>query len=100
MNIQQLMQQAQKIQKQIKENQTEMGSTDFVGTTAGGAVKVVINGLYVMKSVEIHPDLLNKEDVELLQDTIVVAYNEAKKKVDAANKDGLGSMSGALGGLL
>ncbi|MDR0571571.1 MAG: YbaB/EbfC family nucleoid-associated protein [Rickettsiales bacterium] len=100
MNIQQLMQQAQKMQRQMKENQVKMEGTDFAGVAAGGAVGVIMNGLYVVKSVTIQPDLLDKDEVELLQDAIVIAINDAKNKVDAANKNSLGAMSGALNGLM
>jgi DNA-binding YbaB/EbfC family protein len=97
MNMQQLMQQAQKMQKQMKENTAKMENTDFDGISGNGKVKIVINGLYDMKSVTISPELVNNVDVELLQDLIVVAFNDAKNKVDSTNKNTLGS---AFGGLL
>jgi DNA-binding YbaB/EbfC family protein len=100
MNMQQLMQQAQKMQRQIKENQEKMEKTDFEGVAGNGSVRVVMNGLYVVKSVEIRSELLDKEEIDMLQDMIVVAFNNAKGNVDAANKSSLGAMGGALGGLL
>jgi DNA-binding YbaB/EbfC family protein len=100
MNMQQLMREAQKVQKQLKENQAKMENTDFVGVAANGAVEITMNGLYVLKSVVIQPDLVDKDEIELLQDAIVVAVNNAKSKVDAVNKNSLGTMSGALNGLI
>jgi DNA-binding YbaB/EbfC family protein len=100
MNMQQLMQQAQKVQRQIKENQEKMEKTDFEGIAGSGSVRVVMNGLYVVKSVKIKPELLDEEEVDMLQDMIVVAFNNAKGSVDAANKSSLGAVGGALNGLL
>lgn len=100
MNLQQLMQQAQKMQKQMKENQTKMENTDFEGIASNGNVKVIMNGVYTVKNVVINPSLLNAEDCELLQDMLVIAFNDAKSKIDNANKNSLGGMAGALNGLM
>jgi DNA-binding YbaB/EbfC family protein len=100
MNMQQLMQQAQKMQRQLKENQEKMEKTDFEGTAGGDAVKIIMNGTYKVKFVEIKLELFDKSEVEMLQDMLVVAFNNAKDKVDSINKSSLGAMGGALNGLL
>jgi DNA-binding YbaB/EbfC family protein len=100
MNMQQLMQQAQKMQRQMKENQEKMEKTDFEGLAGGGAVSIVMNGLYVVKSVKIKPELADKDEVDMLQDMLVVAFNNAKEKIDSSNRSNLGTMGGTLNGLL
>jgi len=76
--------------------QKQMGDMRVEATAGGGMVTVVINGTKQLQSIKIDPEVVSKEDVEMLQDLIVAAFNDAARKVD----EQLGqSMSGLMGGL-
>ena len=93
MNPLELMKQAQEMQARMKE---QMARTRVESTAGGGMVKVVVNGTKHLESLVIDPSVVSKEDVEMLQDMIVAAVNDAQRRVD----EQLGSsMSGLLGGL-
>lgn len=93
-NIQQLMQQAQKMQKQLAENQEKMKNTEFFGEAGGGKIKVFMNGTYEVSKVKIDSSVIDKDDPEMLEDLLVVAFNDCKKKIDETNNGFLGSMAG------
>ena len=93
MNIQQMMKQAQQMQERL---QKQMADLRVEATAGGGMVTVVVNGAKQLQSITIDPEVVSKDDVEMLQDLIVAAINDAQRKVD----EQLGqSMSGMLGGL-
>ena len=93
MNIQAMMKQAQEMQERLKK---QMADLRVEATAGGGMVKVVIDGTKQLQSVTIDPEVVSKDDVEMLQDMIVAAVNDAGRKVD----EQLGrSMSGLMGGL-
>ena len=93
MNIQAMMKQAQEMQERLKKQMADMR---VEATAGGGMVTVVVNGVKQLQSIKIDPEVASKEDVEMLQDLILAAVNDAGRKVD----EQLGqSMSGLLGGL-
>jgi DNA-binding YbaB/EbfC family protein len=93
MNIQSMMKQAQEMQERLKRQMAEMR---VEATAGGGMVTVVVNGVKQLQSIKIDPEVVSKEDVEMLQDLITAAINDAGRKVD----EQLGqSMSGLLGGM-
>ena len=93
MNIAAMMQQAKQMQEQV---QKRMAETRVEATAGGGMVTVVVNGAKQVLSITIDPEVVSKDDVEMLQDLIVAALNDANRRVD----DQLGqSMKGMLGGL-
>jgi DNA-binding YbaB/EbfC family protein len=93
MNIQSMMQQAKEMQERL---QKQMAELRVEATAGGGMVTVVVNGTKQLQSIAIDPEVVSKDDVEMLQDLIVAAINDANRKVD----DQLGqSMSGLMGGL-
>jgi nucleoid-associated protein EbfC len=93
MNIQSMMKQAQEMQERLKKQMADMR---VEATAGGGMVTVVVNGVKQLQSIKIDPDVVSKEDVEMLQDLITAAVNDAGRKVD----EQLGqSMSGLLGGM-
>ena len=93
MNIQSMMEQAKQMQERL---QKQMADLRVEATAGGGMVTVVLNGAKQLQSVRIDPEVVSKEDVEMLQDLILAAVNDANRKVD----DQLGqSMSGLMGGL-
>ena len=82
-----MMKQAQKIQEEFLKMQQELENTEFSATAGGGAVKATMVGTRSLKSIEISPDAVDPDDVEMLQDMIVAAVNEAISKADdATNK--------------
>jgi len=93
MNIQQMMKQAQQMQDRL---QKQMADLRVEATSGGGMVTVVMNGQKQVQRVQIDPECISRDDVEMLQDLIVAALNDAVRKVD----DELGrQMGGMLGGL-
>jgi DNA-binding YbaB/EbfC family protein len=93
MDIQAMMKQAQDMQERLK---TQMAGLRVEATAGGGMVTVALNGTKQLESIQIDPEVVSKEDVEMLQDLIVAAINDAGRKVD----EQLGqSMSGLMGGL-
>ena len=93
MNIQQMMKQAQEMQDQL---QRELAETQVEATAGGGMVTVVMTGVKQLRSVTIDPEVVSKDDVEMLQDLIVAAINDAQRKVD---DEVSGKMGGMMGGL-
>ncbi|MEE3343504.1 MAG: YbaB/EbfC family nucleoid-associated protein [Bacilli bacterium] len=100
MNIQSLMREAQKVQKDFEKAQKELANTDYEGKSS--FVTVVLNGNKEMKSLKIDCDdtLEGNDDMEMLEDLIVVAYNEANKKVEEDKKKKLGKYGNGLSGLM
>ena len=93
MNIQQMMKQAQEMQDRL---QRELAETQVEATAGGGMVTVVMTGVKQLRSVTIDPEVVSKDDVEMLQDLIVAAINYAQRKVD---DEVSGKMGGMMGGL-
>lgn len=99
MNIQNLMREAQKMQKDLQKTQSELENTNYEGTSS--LVSVIINGNKDVVSVKINSDeVLEKEDIEMLEDMIVVAFKEAAKKVDNDKEKKLGKYGKGLSGLM
>ncbi len=93
MNIQNMMQQAKEMQERLQKQMAELRVDASAG---GGMVTVVVNGTKQLQSITLDPEIVSKDDVEMLQDLIVAAVNDANRKVD----EQLGqSMSGLMGGL-
>ncbi len=95
--MQQLMKQAQKMQEQMAKAQQELEEAEIVGES-GGLVKVVVNGKKVVSSVTIDPKAVDPDDVEMLEDLIVAALNNAYDKADEMYNEKMGAFGGA-GGL-
>ena len=84
MNMQALMQQAQKMQKEMQKKQAELEAQTFDVTSAGGAIKIKIKGSRQIESIEIDKDAIDPEEKEMLEDMIKVAINEAISVADQA----------------
>jgi nucleoid-associated protein EbfC len=89
MNIQQMMKQAQEMQNRL---QKQMAELRVEGNAGGGMVTVVINGAKQVQSVKIDPEVVSKDDVEMLQDLIVAALNDAQRKADEEMAQQMGGM--------
>ena len=99
MNINQLLKQAQSMQKKMKEMQEELANQEFEGKAGGGLISVIMSGDGQMKKVSIDPSMIKPEDKEILEDLIIAAYNEAKNKADTASKQNMTGAFGNLGGM-
>ena len=89
MNIQQMMKQAQQMQERL---QRQMAELKVEGNAGGGMVTVVVNGAKQIQSLKLDPEVVSKDDVDMLQDLIVAAINDAQHKVD----DTMGQMMGGM----
>lgn len=101
MNIQGLMKQAQAMQKKMEEAQAKLSEQEIIGTSGGGMVKITLNGKFDAKKVEIDKALLGEDDISILEDMVLAAYNDAHTKVDAAMAEGMKDVTGGmnLGGM-
>jgi nucleoid-associated protein EbfC len=93
MNIQQMMKQAQQMQDRLQKQMAEM---KIEATSGGGMVTVVINGAKQIQSLKIDPEAVSKDDVEMLQDLILAAINDAHRKADEALSQQMGGLMGGL----
>ena len=89
MNLQDMMKQAQQMQERL---QKEMTALRVEGNAGGGMVTVVMNGAKQVQSLKIDPEVVSKDDVEMLQDLIVAAINDAHRKADEAMAQTMGGM--------
>ena len=96
-NMNQLLAQAQKMQKDMEKAQEEVAALTAEATAGGGAVKAVVNGGHELVSITIDPGVVDPQDVEMLQDLIVAAVNEAVRKVEEASSERLGRVTGGAG---
>jgi hypothetical protein len=93
MNIQNMMKQAQQMQDRL---QKQMNELRVEATAGGGMVTVVMNGAKQIQSLKIDPEAVSKEDVEMLQDLIMAAINDAQRKADDEIQKQMGGMMGGL----
>ena len=97
-NMQQLMKQAQAMQRKLQEAQQELAYSEVTGSAAGGMVEVTLTGDKTPVSVSIKPEAVDPDDVEMLEDMVLAALNDAMKQADDLSKELLGPMGNA-GGL-
>jgi hypothetical protein len=94
MNIKKMMEQAQQMQQKIQE---ETASLQIEASSGGGMVTAVLSGNKELLELRLEPDVVNPDDVEMLQDLIIAAVNEASRKADEALQEKLGGMMGGMG---
>ena len=99
-NMNNLMKQAQRMQRQMEESQKELESAEFTAAAGGGAVEVTVSGKKVITKVKLDPEAVDPDDVEMLEDLVMVAVNEAMKKVDEASSANMAKLTGGSDGLL
>ena len=92
-----MMKQAQKMQQDILKMQQELEASEFEFTAGGGAVKAVVTGGKELKSIEISPDVVDPEDVEMLQDMVLAAVNGAMKLADEQSNKNMSRLQGIPG---
>ncbi|MCM1182224.1 MAG: YbaB/EbfC family nucleoid-associated protein [Roseburia sp.] len=97
-NMNNLMKQAQRMQRQMEEGQKELETKEFSAKAGGGAVEVVVSGKKEVLRIALSEEVVDPDDIETLQDIIVAAANEALRQAEEANNELMGKMTGGLGG--
>ena len=98
-NMNNLMKQAQKMQKQMEENQKALEEKELTATAGGGAVEVTVSGKREIVKVKLSEEAVDPDDVEMLEDLIVAATNEALRQAEEAAASAMSALTGGLGGL-
>ena len=101
MNQAAMMKQAQKMQQEMIRMQQELENTNYTAAAGGGMVKAVVNGKHELVDLQINPEAVDPDDVEMLQDMVIAAVNEAMRTADAAAQNNMSKLTGGLnlGGL-
>ena len=97
-NMNNLMKQAQKMQKQMEETTKELEEKEYTATAGGGAVEVTVSGTREVLKVKLGEEVVDPDDIEMLEDLIVAATNEALRKVEEASASAMSKLTGGLGG--
>lgn len=95
-NMGNMMKQVQQMQKNMEKKQGEIEEQEFETTAGGGAIKVVVNGKKEVLSIELKEEIVDPDDIEMLQDLIIVAINDAIKAADKELSDAMGSMTNGM----
>ncbi|MFT5872869.1 MAG: DNA-binding YbaB/EbfC family protein [Clostridium sp.] len=95
-NMNSLMKQAQKFQKEMEEMQKDLGDKKYEASVGGGAVTVIANGKRQLIEVKIKPEVVDTDDVEMLEDLIMSACNEALKKAEDETSNEMGKLTGGM----
>ncbi|WP_303971972.1 YbaB/EbfC family nucleoid-associated protein [Streptococcus merionis] len=94
MNMQNMMRQAQKLQKQMEKSQAELAATDFMGASAQHLVTATFSGDKKLKSIEFKAEVVDAEDMETLQEMTIQAINDALSQIDTATEKSMGAFAG------
>ncbi|MDD7267472.1 MAG: YbaB/EbfC family nucleoid-associated protein [Lachnospiraceae bacterium] len=97
-NMSQLMKQAQRMQRQMEESQKEFETKEFTAVAGGGAVEVTVNGKKEVTRVKLAPEAVDPDDVEMLEDLVMAAVNEAFRKMNDESSQNMAKLTGGLGG--
>ena len=97
-NMNNLMKQAQRMQRQMEESQKELETKEFTAKAGGGAVEVTVTGNKEGTKVKLTEEVVDPDDIEMLEDLVVAAVNEAMRMAEEANAEVMNKMTGGLGG--
>ncbi len=95
-NMQAMLKQAQKMQENIEKKQAELEEKEYVVSSGGGMVEVTMTGKHEVKAIGINPEVVDPEDVEMLEDMLVAALNEAVRQISEESERELSSVTGGL----
>ena len=98
-NMNNLMKQAQKMQRQMEEAQKELEEMEMTATAGGGAVEVTVSGKHEVTKVKLAEEVVDPDDIEMLEDLIMAAANEALRKCEEESAAQMSKLTGGLGGL-
>lgn len=91
-----MIKRVQKMQADMQAMQEELANREFTGTAGGGMVEATMNGEKNVLSIKLNPDVVDKDDIEMLEDLIVAAINEAAKNVDVTSEEEMGKITGGM----
>lgn len=97
-NMQNLMKQAQRMQKQMEETTKQLEESSYTATAGGGAVEVTVSGKKEVTNVKLSEEVVDPDDIEMLEDLIMAATNEALRKMEEASQTSMAKITGGLGG--
>ncbi len=95
-NMQAMLKQAQQMQENIEKKKSELEEKEYVVSSGGGMVEVTVTGKHEIKAIGINPEVVDPEDVEMLEDMLMAALNEAMRKIDEEEERELSSVTGGL----
>jgi len=98
MNMNNLMKQAQKMQAQMEQTTKELEAKTYTASAGGGAVEVTVTGKKQLSEIKLSKEVVDPDDIEMLQDLIIAAVNEAIKKSEQDSQAAIGQITGGLGG--
>ena len=99
MNLNQLMKEAKKMQADMEKSQDELAEREFEATSGGEAVKVRVSGKKEILELKIKPEVVDSDDVEMLEDMIMAATNEALRQIEEYSQQSMSKITGGMGGL-
>ena len=91
-----MMKKIQEMQAQLEQKQAEIEQTEFSASAGGGAVEVVVTGAHEVKKIDLQPDVVDPEDIEMLSDLIIAATNEAMRKAEDAMEQAMSALKGGI----
>lgn len=95
-NMQNMLRQAQKMQENLEKKKAELEEKDYVVSSGGGMVEVTVTGNHKIKAIGINPEVVDPEDVEMLEDMLVAALNEAVRQIDEESEREMEKLTGGL----
>jgi DNA-binding YbaB/EbfC family protein len=95
-NMNAMVRQAQKMQDEIVELQNDIEAREFTATAGGGAVEVVLSGKKTIKSLTLKPEIVDKDDIEMLQDLVISAVNEAINNIEQTSEEEMNKITGGV----
>lgn len=95
-NMNNMMKQVKKMQQDMEKAQQELEEKEFTSSAGGGVVEATVTGKKVVKAIKIDPDVVDPDDVEMLQDLIMVAINDATSQADKFNEENMGKLTGGI----
>lgn len=98
-NMNNLMKQAQKMQRQMEEASKQLEEQEVTATAGGGAVEVTVSGRREVTKIKLSEEVVDPDDIEMLEDLIMAATNEALRKVEELSEKSMSQITGGLGGL-
>lgn len=95
-NMNQMIKQAQKMQEDMANLQADLETREFTATAGGGMVEVTVDGKHLLKNIKINPEAVDPDDIEMLEDFITIAFNEAVNNAIKTSEEEMGAITGGL----